>query len=171
MTRLRRTSACAWALPLLAALLLAPGCTQWDDWLPGTPFTPDQPEGEVTLAGEMHIDPITVSGEGCAPGGTILWGLVRNTGDLDVTDVSISIDVFDGAGGFLGTYGGDVYNGEVETVELEDGSTIDIVGTSLTADPDGNGQSGSFNVCTPVPYGAAARTEYLTSFRIVETVE
>jgi hypothetical protein len=157
---------CARALGLAAGILLVSGCTKWDDWLPGSPFTPDQPEGAVTLTGKMNVDPITSSGPGCPPGGTVFWGTVMNTGDLDVTDVEITISAYDGAGGLLGTFRDDVYNGEVEEIELDDGTKVTVVGTSLDVD-----QSGTFNVCAPVPSGGVARTEYQTSFVTVETVK
>jgi hypothetical protein len=158
----------ALARPLLcaAALAVAPGCTAWDDWLPGTPFTPDQPEAAVTLTGEMHADRIAESTTGCTPGGTIFWGQVTNTGDLDVTEVVIAIGVFDAAGVSLGTFGGSVFNGEVETDDTDPDNPIVIAGTSLVVD-----QSGTFTVCTPVPYGTAARTEYQTRFSVVEEAE
>lgn len=164
MTKGWRLAACVRALGLAATLLLAPGCTLWDDWLPGDPFTPEQPKGEVTLTGEMNVDPITASSPGCSPGGTVFWGSVINSGDLDVTDVSIAITAFDAAGGALGTFSGKVFNGETEEIKDADGNVVAIVaGTSLEIR-----QSGAFNVCAPVPAGAVARTEYRTSFTIVE---
>lgn len=167
MRDVRRTAACARALWLSAALLLSPGCTLYDEYAPGEPFTPTQPEGSVTLVGEINGAPIVAASDGCAPGGTVFWGLVSNTGDLDVTNVSISITVFGASGGSLGVWSGPVYNGEVETIETgPDSPPIDVAGTSLEVDT-----SGSFSVCTTVPYGSAARTEYRTSFTEVEGTE
>jgi len=155
----------ALAPPLLcvAALVLASGCTALDDYLPGTPFTPDQPEAAVTLTGEMHADRISAPTTGCPPGGTVFWGQVTNTGDLNVTEVSIAIDVFDAASASLGTFGGSVFNGDVVTDDTDPDNPIVVAGTSLEVD-----QAGTFTVCTPVPYGTAARTEYRTRFIVVE---
>jgi hypothetical protein len=149
----------------VAALALTPGCTKWDDWLPGSPFTPAQPEAEGTLTGAMNAERIAESTTGCTPGGTVFWGQVTNTGDMDVTEVSIAIDVFNAAGVSLGTFGGTVFNGEVETDVTDPDHPIVIAGTSLVVD-----QSGTFTVCTPVPYGTAAHTEYQTRFIVVEEV-
>jgi uncharacterized protein (AIM24 family) len=156
------------ALGLAVALLALPGCTLFDFWpeggLEGQPFTPDQPEGEVTLSGVMNSDRIVVAREGCTPGNTFFWGQVTNTGDMDVTSVSISITVLDGAGRQLGTWSAPVYNGEVEEIKDADGNVITTVaGTFLAVD-----SSGTFTVCTSVPFGTAGGTEYHTSFVEVE---
>jgi hypothetical protein len=163
MRQLSRLAACALALGLAGALLAAPGCTLFDDWpeggLKGSPFTPDQPEAAVTLTGEMYSNRIVEAGDGCVPGGTFFWGQVTNTGDLDVTNVSISITVYDAAGNPFGSWSGQVFNGEVDEADPDN----PLAGNSLVVK-----QSGSFNVCTSVPFGSAASTGYRTSFTPIE---
>lgn len=142
------------------AWLLLPGCTLFDDYLPGTPFTPTQPVAEVTVDGGIQTSLITApTGEGCVPGGTAFWGRARNTGDVDVVDVSITIEAFAGNESFLGSFSGSVFNGDV--VDNPDGA--DSYGTDLEVD-----QSGSFTICTTIPFGAVARTEYLTHFVVID---
>lgn len=149
---------------LLCAALLAPaaGCTLFDDYLPGTPFTPDQPVAEVSLIGVINLDPVARNSDTCPPGGTVFWGSVRNTGDLDVDDVTIVLDVFGPTGAFLGTFSDKVYNGEI--VDAEDELHYDSASTSLFVE-----QSGAFSVCSPLRYGTAARAEYRTEFVVIDT--
>jgi hypothetical protein len=153
-------------LPLLAVIGLAPGCTALDDYLPGTPFTPDQPAGEVTVVGAINADRIAQSNEACAAGGTLFWGTARNTGDLDVVDVFIVIDAFGPTGALLGTYRTNVFNGEVTAADTTEPGAFDIASTSLAVD-----QSGTFGVCAPLPHGSVARTEYRSDFIIIEVSE
>jgi hypothetical protein len=160
--RLSRRFAQAW---LCAALLAsAPACTLFDDYLPGTPFTPDQPEAEITLQDVIHVDPIRRSTESCPAGGTIIWGYVRNTGDLDVDELEIIIDVFGPSGALLASFRDHVFNGEVVAGEGE--GSIDAASTSLAVD-----QTGTFNICTPLPAALVFRTDYRTEFIIIETGE
>lgn len=149
---------------LAAVVALAPGCTLFSDT-----FLPEQPKAEVTVVGEINIDRATVSGPDCAAGRTLFWGIARNTGDLDVDDVFIEIDALDAGNGVLGSYRGNVFNGEVtpgtEGTETT-AATAQISGTSLAVD-----QSGTFSVCAPLSPGAVAGTAYRTDFIIVNEVE
>jgi hypothetical protein len=157
---------------LAVALGFAPGCTALDDYLPGTPFTPDQPEGEVTVVGPINADRIEQSTEKCAGGGTLFWGTARNTGDLDLNDVFIVVDAYGPAGALLGSFRTEVFNGEVVEASdtaatgadaaATDATATDIASTSLDVD-----QSGTFDICTSLPYGSVARTEYHTGFTVV----
>ena len=149
------------ALLVAAALVAAPGCTALDDPF-GTSFTLRQPEPRVTLEGELHTDPITGGGAGCTPGGTVFWGSARNTGDVDVVDVSVTVEVFDGGGAVIGSFGASVFNGDV----VDDGNGNEAYGTNLEID-----QGGSFTVCTPVPFGAAARADLRFNFIVIDPVE
>jgi hypothetical protein len=139
---------------LLSAVVLAAGCTALDDYLPGTPFTPDQPEGEITVVGVINNDRVEENSDGCSVGGTLFWGTARNTGDLSADDVYIVIDAFGPTGALLGSYRTSVFNGEVVLADPEVPGSTDIASTSLDVD-----QSGTFNVCTPLPYGSVTRTE------------
>ena len=160
----------AFSATLVRALLctvvcaMTPACTAFDDYLPGTPFTPDQPEGAVTLEGTIQADAVPEGSVVCAAGGTMLWGTVRNTGDVDVDEVTIEIDVFGPAGEFLGTYGGDVFNGETAPPVGSDAPAVAL--TNLVVD-----QTGFFEVCAAVPVGSVSRTEYRTFFIVLETSE
>jgi hypothetical protein len=145
---------------LLLALVagLAPGCTLFSDSL-----VPKQPQGEVTVVGAINIDGTTLGREGCSAGRALLWGIARNTGDVDVDDVFIEIDALGANNVVLDTYRVNVFNGE-QTEVPSDGSetTIQVAGTSLTVD-----QSGSFHVCTRLAPGAVTGTAYRTDFIVV----
>jgi len=162
--RSRRYSAFSRALLVAAVVGLAPGCTALDDILPGTPFTLDQPLAQVTVQGEINIDPITAESEGCSPGGTLLWGIAKNTGDRDLDDVFIEIDALSAGNAVLGSYRVNVFNGEVTTGAEED--AVQIAGTSLAVD-----QSGTFSVCTNLGYGSVAGTAYRTDFIVIDELQ
>lgn len=152
-------------LLLAVAVGLAPGCTLFDDLTSGTPFTPEQPKAEVTVVGQINIDSVTASREGCSAGRVLLWGIARNTGDLDVQDVFLEIDALGPDGGVLDTYRVNVFNGEVvegtEATETTPG-TAQIAGTSLAVD-----QSGTFEACTRLAAGSVAGTAYRADFIVV----
>ena len=156
------------ALGLIGVLSLAPGCTYLDKYenLPGTPFTPDQPEAAVTVVGEIDIGPVEKASEGCIPGGTLFWGEARNTGDQNVNDVVIHIEAYSGAGAPLGTFSGHVFNGTVDVDDTDPDNPVVRAQTSLDVD-----QSGTFSVCSPLPAGSVARAEYRTSFVVAPVVE
>lgn len=136
-------------LLLAAAVCLAPGCTLFDDYMPGTPFTPDQPVKELSVVGEVNVDRSSGS-RTCPDGRAVFWGIVRNTGDVDVDGVSIVVDAYDAAGNRLGSFTGSVFNGTVEEEDL----FSDTAGTNLEVD-----QSGSFSVCSTLGFGSVARAE------------
>ena len=149
---------------MLAAILgLAPGCTLFDDYLPGTPFTPDQPAAEVTVQGGINSDRTAGGAESCTPGGTVFWGTARNTGDVDVDEVFITINAFDAAGNVLGSYRTNVFSGTITEGTAVGASAS--VSTSLLVD-----QSGVFEVCTSLPFGSVARTDYHTDFLVIQPV-
>ena len=58
---------------LAASGILAQGCTAW------SPFTLDDPEGEVTVVGVINDDRVERSSEGCSVGGTLFWGQTDRT--------------------------------------------------------------------------------------------
>lgn len=161
---------------LVAVIGLAPGCTLFDKIYPGT-FGTEQPQAEVTVVGRINIDPATGKTAGCAAGRALLWGIARNTGDLDVDDVFIEIDALDANHAVLDTYRVNVFNGEVSEVTPPTTTTttttttppeppIQIAGTSLIVD-----QSGTFAVCTRLSFGAVADTAYRTDFIIIDKTE
>jgi hypothetical protein len=150
------------ALLCAALCALAPACTGFDDYLPGTPFTPDQPTAAVTLVDGIYADVVPSDSVVCNPGSTMLWGTVKNTGDLDVDEVFIEIDVFGPGGAFLGTYGGDVFNGETTSPVGSEGA-VEVALTDLAVD-----QAGYFQVCAAVSAGSISRTDYRTSFVVIE---
>jgi hypothetical protein len=153
---------------LAVAVGLAPGCTAFDEILPGTPFTPDQPEGKVTVVGPIYADRIEQSNENCAAGGTLLWGTARNTGDSDLNDVFIVVEAYDPSGALLGSYRTAVFNGEVvEAADTTGAAATDAAATTTASNSLAVDESGSFSICTPLPYGSVARTEYRTGFTIV----
>lgn len=176
------------ALLLAAVAGFAPGCTLFDDILPGTPFTPDQPVGEVTVMGRIYIDrvsrsvqdnPTTEANESCSAGSTLLWGMARNTGDVDVLDVFIEIDALGANNAVLGTYRVNVFNGvvgESTLPETTDTTTdtdttptlqpVQTAGTSLAVD-----EAGTFAVCAPLSFGSVAGTAYRTSFIILSAID
>lgn len=156
------------AVVLAAALLLAPGCTYLDRFenVPGTPFTPDQPEAEVSVVGEIAIGAVEKDSEGCILGGTLFWGSARNTGDQDVNDVRIDIEAFNAAGALLGTFSGSVFNGTVDVDDTDPAKPIIRAQTSLAID-----QAGTFSVCSPLPFGSVDRAEYRTSFVVAPVDE
>ncbi len=143
---------------------LAPGCTLFDEVLPGSPFTPEQPVAEVTVVGKINIDPVTEGREDCAVGRALLWGIARNTGDRDLEDVFIEIDALNAGGGVLASYRVNVFNGDV-SVGPEEGA-VQVAGTSLAVD-----QSGAFSVCTNLSYGSVAGTAYRTDFIVIDELE
>ncbi len=152
------------ALLLATILGFAPGCTLFDDYLPGTPFTPDQPVAEVTLEGEIAIDRASGISDGCSNGDAVLWGTVRNTGDLDVDEVFITVDVFDASDHLLGSYRVNVFNGEV--TPGTDENSVDSFSTNLLVD-----QAGVFEICAPLASETVARTDYRTDFIIIDVIE
>lgn len=151
------------ALLIAAVVALATGCTLLDEILPGTPFTPDQPLAEVTVVGQINIDPVTLDQEDCPAGSALLWGTAKNTGDLDLVDVFIEIDALNSGGGVMGTYRTNVFNGEIVEATEE---TVQIVGTSLAVE-----QSGSFSVCARQSAGSVAGTAYRTDFIVTSELE
>lgn len=161
--RSRRHLRFSGALLLAAVVGISPGCTLLDDILPGTPFTPDQPTPEVTVQGEINISR-SGGGDGCSAGRAVLWGIAKNTGDLDLNDVFIEIDALDASGAVLGTYRVNVFNGEV-TVGTEE-EPAQLAGTSLAVD-----ESGTFSACTQQAYGSVAGTAYRTDYIIVNEIE
>jgi hypothetical protein len=140
----------------------------FDDVLPGTPFTPDQPLAEVTVVGEINIDRATSSSTTCSAGTALLWGIARNTGDLDVDDIYITIEALNSGGGVVGTYRTHVFNGEITeiTPATETQPAVSSAGTSLTVD-----QSGSFAVCTGQPFEAVASATYRTDFIVIDEIK
>jgi len=162
-------------LLLVAAVGLAPACTLLDEVFNGTPFTPDQPKAEVTVVGKINIDTVTVAQEGCSAGRVLLWGIARNTGDLDVDDVVIEIDALDADNRVLDTYRVNVFNGNVieataateatETTPATEG-TAQVAGTSLAVD-----ESGNFQVCTRLAPGSVGSTAYRTDFVVINEAE
>jgi hypothetical protein len=153
---------------LLLAVLASPGagCTYLDKWLPGTPFTPDQPIAEVTLDGEMHVDPASGFNEGCPSGGTVFWGTARNTGDIPVVDVSIFVNAYGPGNAFLGSFRTSVFSGEIIVEEGAPETAPESAATDLDID-----ESGTFEVCAPLPFGSVVRTEYRTEFIVIDVEE
>ena len=145
------------ALLVAAVLGVAPGCTALDDYLPGTPFTLDQPAAEVTLVGVINVDTVGGGGLDCPPGTAVVWGSVRNTGDVDVIDVFIDISAFGPTGALVGTFRDHVFSGEI--IAATDPGLSDSASTSLVVK-----QAGSFEICTALPASSVARTEYRTEF-------
>lgn len=143
----------------LALALALPACTLFDDYLPGTPFTLDQPEAAVFMI-SLSADRIAETTGNCVEGGTVLSGSVRNFGSFLVEDVYIVIDVFGAAGVFLGSFRDHVYNG---TLVVGEDDAPDRPGTSLDS-----GEAGYFLICTPVPFGSAESVEYRTEYVVVE---
>jgi hypothetical protein len=165
-----RFSRISGALLLAAVVALAPGCSLFGD-----SFLPEQPLAEVTVVGEINIDRATVDSSDCAVGSTILWGIARNTGDLDVNDVFIEIDALDANNSVIGTYRVHVFNGEIAEITPPPPSTtppttpeepIQVAGTSLAVD-----QSGTFEVCARLSAGSVAGTAYRTDFIIVSEIQ
>lgn len=155
--RLLRQSVFLRVLLLAAASGLAPGCTLFDDYVSGTPFTLDQPVAAVALQGEIIVDRASGTEDGCPAGRTVLWGMVRNTGDIPVVDVSIDVDAFGPTGTYLGTFRNHVFNGEI--LDNTNPNGFDSASTSLEVE-----QAGTFEICTSLTFGSVARTEYRTAF-------
>lgn len=136
------------ALLILGTVLVA-GCTSiWGGF--------DDPEGEVSLSGELY--------QSNSGGSTYYFGAAMNTGDVDVENVKVHIDVFDGSGAYLGRFSGAVTTGaEVVTPlvveEGEEEEEIIVINDSLAVDEQGN-----FGVGTTVGFGRAAREEVTFSF-------
>lgn len=169
MIQAQRCSRPSGVLLLAIVVGLAPGCTLFDDLTSGTPFTPDQPKAEVTVVGGINIDTATRSQVGCSAGRAILWGIARNTGDLDVDDVFIEIDALGADGGVLDTYRVHVFNGDVttatEATETTE-ATSQAAGTSLDVD-----ESGTFHACTRLGAGSVSGTAYRTDFIVISEIK
>lgn len=186
MIRGQRYSRAFLVLLLVVVAGLAPACTLFDEILPGTPFTTDQPVGEVTVVGRINIDrvsrstednPTTEANESCSAGSAMLWGTARNTGDVDVDDVYIEIDALDANNSVLATYRVHVFNGEIGQVTAPTGTTttttttttvdpVETAGTSLAVE-----EAGTFEVCTQLSVGSVAGTAYRTSFIILGAIQ
>jgi hypothetical protein len=146
---------------LAAALLgLAPGCTLFDEVLPGTPFTPDQPEKKLTVVGAVNFDRSSHSSD-CGTGGTVFWGIVRNTGDLDVEDVYIIVDAYNASGTLLGSFRSSVYNGTVS-----ESGNVETASTNLEVDA-----SGVFEICTSLDPASVARADGRPDGSVIESIE
>ena len=171
----QRCSSLSRFLLLAVVVGLAPGCTLLDDILPGTPFTPEQPVAEVTLQGAINIesttagmtyfDPVAQTDQFCSAGSALLSGIVRNTGDMDVVNVTITIDVLGANNAVLDRCRGYVYNGEFTPADPATGAPLSF-GTSLDLD-----KSGSFAVCSRLSAGSVAGTAYRTNFTVPVNVE
>ena len=85
---------------------------------------------------------------------------------MDVSDVMIYIDAFNAGGSLLGTFSGNVFNGEVDSDDTDPDNPIVRAQTSLEVD-----QAGTFSVCSPLPSGSVASAEYRTAFVVVDVVE
>jgi len=131
---------------LLLAIVVLAGCTFNGDGF-------DDPKGEVSVVGEPF--------EGCTAGRAYFFGNARNTGDLELANITAFADIFDGGGGFLGRFEAPVSGGvETITVEGEEVDTeIDVIIDTLEVD-----QRGTFNVKTTVGCGRAARVDYTFTF-------
>lgn len=118
-------------------------------------FELDQPTSEVTLDGPLYS-----TEEG---GYTVYYGKVRNTGDVDVEEVSFVIDVYGTDDAFLGRFSG---------VVAKDFENLDTVRTLDAGDKGpGSGETGDFIVTTTVPWGQAVRTESHAEFTEVIPVD
>jgi hypothetical protein len=166
--RHRRLSRVSVALLLATACGFAPGCTLFDNVVPGLSFTPDQPKAEVTVVGEINIDRATASSTTCSAGTALLWGIARNTGDLDVDDIYIIIEALNSGGGVVGTYRTHVFNGTITEITpgTETTPAVSSAGTSLKVK-----ESGSFAVCTGQPFEAVAATTYRTDFIVIDKLK
>jgi len=168
--RSQRFSRLSAVVLLAVAIGLAPGCTLF-----GEPFVTDQPAAEVTVVGKIYIDSASGQEVGCSAGRVLLWGTARNTGDLDVDDVHITIDALDASNGVLGSYRVSVFNGEITeitttstttTATTATEGTVQTAGTSLAVD-----ESGTFSVCTGLEAGSVAGTTYRTDFIVVNEIK
>jgi len=131
---------------------------------------PDQPKAEVTVDGTINIDsttaemtyfdPVARADQSCSSGSALLSGIARNTGDMDVVNVTITIFVLDANNAVLDTYHAYVYNGDF-TAGTEEAPLS--FGTSLAVD-----QSGGFAVCARLSAGSVAGTSYRTNFTVIE---
>ena len=148
---------------LLAAALLSASCLSCTAF---ERYTFADPTGEVSLIGEPEAVrsspsptvPRDFPYSDCPVGATIYWGRVKNTGDVDVEDVKIVIDVFDAAGTLLGRFVDSIYNGVIS----EDLDQNPNPGVDLEVE-----QSGDFSVCcSSVPFGTAARATFRTEFLV-----
>ena len=136
-------------LPAAVLLLLASaGCTSMG-------FGFDDPVGEMSLVGDLESR--------CSGGGTFYFGNARNTGDLTLRDVVAYVDVYNGAGGFIGRYEGPVSkSADVEQIKDEEGEVLDEI---VTFDDIFEVQEmGVFSIQAGVACGSAAREEVLFSF-------
>jgi hypothetical protein len=144
---------------LLAATLLvlvSAGCTSM-----GGGF--DDPVGEMSLVGDLRSS--------CVRGAIFYFGQARNTGDLTLRDVRAYIDVYNGAGGFIGRYEGFVSkSAEVEEITDEDG---EVIGEPIVTFDDifEVGEMGVFNIQSTVGCGSAAREEVSFGFTAPYTEE
>jgi hypothetical protein len=143
----------ALAASALAAALLASACTASDS------FKLRQPTGQVLLEGGIDLVRGPVGGD-CDPGTTVFWGHVRNTGDMDVQEVRFVLTALDGGGRSIGTFTESVYAGALSP----DAIGTETASTALLMD-----QVGTFLVCTPIPWGAAARADGHATFVVVDT--
>jgi hypothetical protein len=123
---------------LVIALSLAAGCTTNDS------FTFPDPLAEVTLLRELYSRNVN--------GVTMYWGTVKNTGDVDVENVSMVIDVFGVGGALLGRFRG-IVSQSVEEEAVVDDLAIDEIG--------------SFLIITSVPFGTESRVEHHTEFTLI----
>jgi hypothetical protein len=147
------------AAVLAAAICTAPACTLFDDYLPGTPFTTEQPIMQLSVVGEVNVDRSSGTDE-CPAGRALFWGLVHNTGDVDVDGVTIIVDAFDAAGAQIGSFSGDVFNGNVET-SASGSATAE---TTIAVD-----ESGTFEICSSLGFDSVARAEGHASGFVIES--
>jgi hypothetical protein len=118
-----------------------------------------QPTGDVQLEGALNKE--TAPADSHCPTGTLVyWGHVKNVGDIDVQEVRFVVDVFNGAGGSLGSFSADVFGASL----TPDASGNAAASTNLIVD-----QVGTFLVCTGLSPGAAARAEYHAKWVVFET--
>jgi hypothetical protein len=135
------------ALLLIAGAAFAGAACTFD----GVGF--DDPAGEVSVVGEPF--------EGCEGGRSFFFGRARNTGDVELSNVTALADFFDGGGAFLGRFESPVSSG-VESLTFEEGGEpveVDVIVDSLELD-----QVGTFEILTTLPCGRVDRAEYSFTF-------
>jgi hypothetical protein len=144
-------------LPLAACLLLmaCAGCTAMG-------FGFDDPVGEMSLVGDLELT--------CVSGRIFYFGNARNTGDVTLRDVVAQVNVFNGAGGFVGRFAGPVSkSANVEEILDEEGEVIDeIVTFDDVFDVE---EMGVFNIESSVGCGGSAREEVNFTFTAPYTEE
>lgn len=145
-------------LVLLAAA--AAGCTIF-----GEPF--DDPSVELSIIGGER--------KFCKDGRALIFGHVRNTGELEARDITAVASVFDGGGGFLGSFKGPVTE-SVEEIDVilvdddgnpildEEGNEIVVERLVIPIDTLDVDESGSFSVETTVGCNDVARSEVTFEF-------